>query len=401
MEQSPTEPTEPIAELAPMPRPHPASHLPAPLRIAVLTGGANTERNVSLSSGTAVVRALRGLGHAVAQVDSASSPIVPDQDPAGSYLTAEVEELELAARPIGPTAAPPPDLEALAVVRRGQEGGVLAPGLLPILALADVVVLTVFGDEGESGAVQRLLDAHGIAYTGPSAEVAELTFHKARTKEALVSHGIVTPAWHVVRRGRIDDDLRGLDIDGPWIVKPEAGGSTIGLTKVDEEDGLHEACVLASAEGQDALIEEFVPGRDFTIGVLGDRVYAVVEAMTERALYDYEAKYTPGLAHKRVPADLPTDQTVELKRLTGEVHRLLGLGDTSSRADFRLTPDGRFTFFETNPLPGLTPTSSYPLSLAGEGVTFPELCEELVLRALRFHDRSVPGDGAGEAGGER
>jgi len=396
VEQSLTGTTEPVAEVAPIPRPHPASHLPAPLRIAVLTGGANSERNVSLSSGTAVVRALRGLGHAVAQVDSASSPIIPDQDPAEAYLTAEVEEVELAARPIAPTAAPPPDLEALAVVRRGQEDGVLAPGLLPILELADVVVLTVFGDEGESGAVQRLLDAHGIIYTGPSPEVAELTFHKARTKQALVSHGIETPAWHVVRRDRIEADLRELDIDGPWIVKPEAGGSTIGLTKVDEPDGLHAACLLASAEAQDALIEEFVPGRDFTIGVLGDRVYAVVEAMTERELYDYEAKYTPGLAHKRVPADLPPEETAELKRLTGEVHRLLGLGDTSSRADFRLAPDGRFTFFETNPLPGLTPTSSYPLSLAGEGVTFPELCEELVRCALRSHGRAAFGDAAGE-----
>jgi len=381
-----------------MPRPHPASHLPAPLKVAVLAGGANTERNVSLSSGTAVVRALRGLGHAVAQVDSASSPVIPDQDPAEAYLTAEVEEDDLAATPMAPTAAPPPDLEALALVRRAQEGGVLAPGLLPILELADVVLVTVFGDEGESGAVQRLLDTHGIAYTGPSAEVAEFTYHKARTKEALVAHGIETPAWHVVRRDRIDEDLGALDIDGPWIVKPEAGGSTIGLTKVEDPDGLKEACVLASAEGQDALIEEFVPGRDFTIGVVGDRVYAVVEAMTERDLYDYEAKYTPGLAHKRVPADLEPDQTSELKRLTGEVHGLLGIGDTSSRADFRLRPDGRFTFFETNPLPGLTPTSSYPLSLAGEGVRFPELCEELVLRALRAHGRSTV-DGAGE--GER
>ncbi|MEX2550651.1 MAG: hypothetical protein WD638_10515 [Nitriliruptoraceae bacterium] len=379
-----------------MPRPHPASHLPLPLKVAVLAGGANTERNVSLSSGTAVVRALRGLGHAVAQVDSASSPIVPDQDPAEAYLTAEVEEDGLAATPMAPTAAPPPDLEALAVVRRGQESGVLAPGLLPILELADVVLVTVFGDEGESGAVQRLLDAHGIVYTGPSAEVAEFTYHKARTKEALLAHGIETPAWHVVRRGRIDEDLPALEIDGPWIVKPEAGGSTIGLTKVEDPDGIAEACALASAEGQDALIEEFVPGRDFTIGVLGDRVYAVVEAMTERELYDYEAKYTPGLAHKRVPADLEPEQTAELKRLTGEVHRLLGIGDTSSRADFRLTPEGRFTFFETNPLPGLTPTSSFPLSLAGEGVTFPQLCEELVLRALRAHGRGVPGDQDGD-----
>jgi D-alanine-D-alanine ligase len=379
-----------VEEPTVMPRPHPASMLSAPLRIAVLTGGANSERNVSLSSGEAVARALRGLGHAVALVDSAASPVVPHQDPTEAYLTAEVEEGALAGTPMAPTPTPPPDLGSLAEVRESQTAGVLAPGLLPVLAVADVVVLTVFGDEGESGATQRLLDAHGLAYTGPSAEVCELTFHKAQAKTVLAGHGILTPEWHVVRRAHLREDLAALELAGPWIVKPEAGGSTIGLSKVEEADGLHAACLLACAEGQDALIEVFVPGRDVTIGVLGDRVYAVVEAMTERDLYDYEAKYTPGLANKRVPAHLDPEQTAEVQRLTWEVHRLLGIGATSSRADFRLLPDGRFTFFETNPLPGLTPTSSYPLSLAADGITFPRLCEELVIRALITHGRTVP-----------
>lgn len=382
MPGSRTRDDEVLEELAPQPRPHPASILDRPLRIAVLTGGANSERNVSLSSGEAVARALRGLGHAVALVDSAAAPVVPDQDPSGAYLTAEVDEEDLAATPVAPTAAAPPDLAALRQVRAEQQDGVLAPGLLPVLVAADVVVLTVFGDEGESGATQRLLDAHDIAYTGPSAEVCELTFHKAWTKEALAPHGIATPAWHVVRRDHLEEDLATLEVDGPWIVKPEAGGSTIGLSHVDDPGELLAACELATAEGQDALIEAFAPGRDFTIGVLGEQVFAVVEAMTERELYDYEAKYTPGASNKRVPAALDPGETAEVRRLTGEVHRLLAIGDTSSRADFRLQPDGTFTFLETNPLPGLTPTSSYPLSLAADGVTFPQMCEELVLRAL-------------------
>jgi D-alanine-D-alanine ligase len=376
-------------ELTPVPRPHPASILPRPLRLAVLMGGANSERNVSLSSGVAVVRALRGLGHAVAQVDSASPPIVPDEDPDAAFLTSEVEEEDLADTPIAPTATAPPDLDALAQVRSQQRAGVLADGLLPILERAEAVVLTVFGDEGESGATQRLLDERGIVYTGPSADVCELTFDKARTKELLAAHGILTPAWQVVRREHVDEDLAALEVAGPWIVKPVAGGSTIGLSHVEDAVDLAAACALASAEGRDALIEEFVPGRDFTIGVLGDRVAAVVEAMTDRELYDYEAKYTPGASRKRVPADLTPEETAEVQRLTGDVHRLLGIGDTSSRADFRLGPDGRFTFFETNPLPGLTPTSSYPLSMAGEGMTFPHLCEELVLRALRSRGRGA------------
>jgi D-alanine-D-alanine ligase len=363
-------------------RPHPSSQLDRSLRIAVLAGGANTERNVSLSSGLAIARALRGLGHAVAVVDSASSPVIPDEDPLAAFLTTEVEESDLDDGPVAPSAAQAPDLGALRVVRAQQIDGVLAPGLLPILQCADVVFVTVFGDEGESGATQRFLAAHGLVHTGPSAEVCALTFDKAETKQVVRSHGIDTPDWHVVARHGSAEDLAGLTIEGPWIVKPVAGGSTIGLSYVDDAAALPAACVLASAEGQDALIERFVPGRDFTIGVLGDRVYAVVEASTDRALYDYEAKYTPGAARKQVPADLPDAQTVEVQQLTAQVHQVLGIGDTSSRADFRLGPDGRFMFFETNPLPGMTPTSSYPLSVGGAGVTFPELCEELVVRAL-------------------
>ena len=365
-----------------MARPHPASQLDRPLRIAVLTGGANTERNVSMSSGLAVARALRGLGHAVAEVDSASSPVLPDQDPQTMFLTTEVAASDLADVPIAPSAVQAPDLDALHQVRAQQIDGVLAPGLLPILQAADVVFVTVFGDEGESGATQRFLDRQGIPYTGPSAEVCERTFDKAVTKEIVSAHGILTPEWHVIRRGAVDDDLASLTVAGPWIVKPVAGGSTIGLSHVEHAGDLRAACALASAEGRDALIERFVPGRDVTIGVLGDRIYAVVEARTDRELYDYEAKYTPGASRKQVPADLSPEQTAEVQRLTAQVHQVLGIGDTSSRADFRLGTDGRFTFFETNPLPGMTPTSSYPLSVGGAGVTFPELCEALVARAL-------------------
>lgn len=379
-----------LHELEPIDRPHPASALDVPLRIAVLAGGANSERNVSLSSGTAVVRALRGLGHAVAQVDSAAEPVVPGQDPAEVFLTAEVAAEDLSDRPDAPTAVAPPDLEALEQVRATQHEGVLADGLLPILAQADVVFVTVFGDEGESGATQRLLGRHGLVYTGPSAEVCELTYDKAATKQVLADRGIATPAWHVVRRGHVEEDLAAVAIDGPWIVKPVAGGSTIGLSYVDDADGLPTACATASAEGRDALIEEFVPGRDFTIGALGDRVFAVVEAITDREIYDYQAKYTPGESRKQVPAELSEQQTAELRRLTRTVHQVLGIGDTSSRADFRLGPDGRFMFFETNPLPGMTPTSSYPLSTRADGIEFPQLCEELVIRALRRAGRSTP-----------
>ena len=372
-----------------IPRPHPGFSLPEGLRIAVLAGGANTERNASLSTGTAITRALRSVGHAVAEVDSVQAPAVPFRDPSDAFLTTEVEAEDVVVTPVAPSAATPPDLESLARARAGQEEGVLAPGLLPILRAADVVFVTVFGDEGESGRTQAFLEARGIAYTGPSPEVCELTFDKARTKEALAAEGIDTPAWHVVRRTHVEEDLRGLDVPGPWIVKPVGGGSTIGLSKVTDPDELPAACVKAGAEGRDALIEEFVEGRDLTIAVLGDQVFSVVEPTTEREVYDYAAKYTPGESRKEVPADLSPEQTDEVRRLTAETHRILGIGDTSSRPDFRLSEDGRFLFLETNPLPGMTARSSFPLSIGAEGYTFPWVCEWLVAAALRRAGRPL------------
>ena len=377
-----------------MPRPHPSSTLGAPLRIAVLMGGGNTERFGSLSTGTAIARALRWVGHAVAAVDSAQAPLITDRDVAHAFTTAEVEEDDVPQAPVSPTVAAPPDLEMLAQVRAQQDEGVLAHGLLPVLQAADVVFVTTFGDEGEMGNTQRYLDTYGIVYTGPTADVCELTFDKARSKEVVAAHGIDTPAWHVVRRDHIEQDLAALDMPGPWIVKPCGGGSTIGLSKVTEPAGLADACRLAVAEGQDAIIEEFVPGRDLTIAALGDRVFAVVEPISKGDIFSYEAKYTPGEGRKECPAELTPEQTAEVRRLTGLTHHALDIGDATSRADFRLTPDGRFLFLETNPLPGMTPRSSFPLSAAAEGVTFPELCEDIVVRALRRAGRSVMEPGA-------
>src|SRR5699024_5614316 len=246
-------------------------------------------------------------------------------DPEDVFLTAEIDAEDLSDTPDAPTATTPPERESLLEVRARQVDGVLAEGLLPILKAADIVFVCVFGDEGEAGNTQRLLDAHGIRHTGPSADVCALTYDKAATKQVLVAHGVHTPPWHVVRRGHAASDLEEFSLPGPWIVKPVAGGSTIGLSYVEDVSELPTACVRASADGEDALIEVFVAGRDFTIGTLGEHVFTVVETVTDRPLYDYEAKYTPGESRKQVPANLTQEQTAEVVALTAEVHRVLGI----------------------------------------------------------------------------
>lgn len=347
------------------------------MRIAVLMGGANTERHVSLSSGLAVGHALRSLGHAVAEVDTAT-PV--GGDPAERFSAGE--PTVVSDRPVAPTAAAPPPADELARLRAAQGPGFLAPGVLEVCRAAEVVVVCVFGDEGEAGATQAELARHGLAHTGPPADVCARTFHKAAAKRAVAAAGVRAPDGHVVRRAHPDADLAALALPGPWIVKPEAGGSTIGLSLVTDPAELPAAVDRATATGGDALVEACVEGRDVTIGVLGDRVFPAVEIVTHRELYDYTAKYRPGGSEKRVPAAISDAQHAELQRLARTVHDALGIGATSSRADFRLDPAGRWWFLETNPLPGLTPTSSYPISAAAGGLPFPALCAELVRLAV-------------------
>lgn len=358
-------------------------------------GGANTEREVSLSSGLAVAAALRKRGHRVAEVDSAIPRNDPDAPADAAFQTYEERDRSAIATAIPTPGATPPDLTDLAQLRARQDRDVLAPGWLPVLAQADVVFITVFGDEGESGASQAYLAEHGIAFTGPSPDVCALTFDKRATKQVMERHSIATPRWHVVRRDRVGQDLAAMALPGPWIVKPVAGGSTIGLSFVSDRTDLAGAVAAATAAGVDALVEQFIEGRDFTIAVLDDEVFDVVQTSTERDLFDYAAKYTPGLAVKKTPADLTPEQMDRVRGLAGRVHDALGIGNASSRSDFRLDPEGRFWFFETNPIPGMTPTSSYPISAAPKGLTFPQLCHEFVVRALANHqpDRRTAVDG--------
>lgn len=343
-------------------------------------GGANSERNVSLSSGLAVAHALRSLGYAVAEIDSAT-PLSWTAGGVDALFTVD-EPTVTSNRPVAPTAAAPPTAEELARLRAGQEEGVAAPGVLEACRAADLVFVTTFGDEGEAGTTQAWLDRHGIAFTGPSADACAVAFDKARTKEVVAARGVRVPAGHVVRRSHAEGDLRALSITGPWIVKPLAGGSTIGLSRVEDPAALPAAVARATAGGCDALVETCVDGRDLTIGVLADRVFPVVEIVTDRALYDYAAKYTPGASRKRVPPAITDREHAEVSRLARTVHGALGIGATSSRSDFRLDAQGRAWFLETNPLPGMTPTSSYPISTAAGGLAFPELCHRLVQLAV-------------------
>jgi len=341
------------------------------MKVAVVLGGTNEERNVSLATGRAVVAALRERGHEVVAVDPAHGAVPPEE-----------EDRMLG----GAVGSDPPGLEELARLGSSSVGSALAE--LPAIRRADVVFLALHGEFGEDGTIQGLLDLARIAYTGSGCLGSAVAFDKRISKELLVQGGVPTPAW-TPTSAPSDDVVQTLGL--PLIVKPASGGSTVGLTFVRAAEDLESAMVLAARYDDDVLCEEFVPGRELTVAVIEGEAMPPVEIIPSHEIYDYECKYTAGMSRYEAPANLSPDETTRLQDLAVRAYRILR--QTSySRIDFRRASDGSFWCLEANSLPGLTSTSLVPKAAAAAGIAFPELCERIARSAVsRANDGSERG----------
>ena len=307
-----------------------------PLRILVLKGGDSSEREVSLSSGGRVTAALRARGHAVTEAD-----------PAG---------------------------DALAV--------------LPAARAADVVWLALHGGAGEDGTIQALFDLTGVRYTGSGHLASALAMDKDLSKVVLRAAGVPTADWWMLRAGDGVDwqapeyaprAVAALQL--PIVVKPSKQGSTVGLSIVKATEALRPAIAEAFRHDDEVMLEAYVPGRELTVGILGDWVMPVGEIIPKHEIYDYECKYTAGMAEELFPAPLPPAVRDEAQRLTRVAYAALKL-QGCARIDFRLHPDGALYCLEANTLPGMTGTSLVPQAAQADGIGFPELCERIALDAL-------------------
>jgi D-alanine-D-alanine ligase len=354
--------------------------MPAPLidslRVTVLLGGVSAERDVSLSSGLRIAAALRERGH-----------VVQCLDPVDGVLPREREQALLAAG----VGSNPPSLETLA----GLAAQSLSPSLAlqPELTQADCLFLALHGGQGEDGTVQALLDMAGIPYTGSGHLASALAMDKHLSKVLLRAAGVFTADWIMAPASAATDD-RALDAEAvgrelgwPLIVKPSKQGSTVGLAIVREPAALAPAVQEAFRYDDQVMIERFVPGRELTVGILGDQVLPTIEIEPVKELYDYECKYTPGMAREFV-AELDSGIQATLADQARRAFSALTLSGYA-RIDFRLDPDGRPWCLEANTLPGMTPTSLIPQAAAAAGVLFPELCERIVQLALSSHGRPL------------
>ncbi|MGV3709040.1 MAG: D-alanine--D-alanine ligase family protein [Gemmatimonas sp.] len=347
------------------------------MNITVLLGGVSAERDVSLSSGLRIAIGLREKGHTVTCLDPAEG------------VLSRAKEDELLASGVGTT---PPSLEALAGLREQS----LSPklGTMPEIVNADCIFIALHGGQGEDGTVQAILDMTGVPYTGSGHLASALAMDKHLSKVVMRAAGVSTADWLMAPHPSTGRELLAEDVGTflgwPVIVKPSKQGSTVGLSIVRNPSELAHAIREAFRFDDEVMVERFVAGRELTVAVLGGKTLPAIEIEPVKELYDYECKYTPGMAREYV-AELTTETHALLAEQALKAFDALKLRGYA-RLDFRLDPNGQSWCLEANTLPGMTPTSLIPQAAAASGVLFPELCERIVQLALppRSGDGAAP-----------
>jgi len=336
------------------------------MKVLVLAGGDSNERAVSLNSGAAVFGAVQRLGHEALAIDPATGRSLVGPD--GQYLIPD------GAGAAGAIAATPSQSLATTLVR------------FDFLDV-DAVFIALHGGAGENGSIQNLLDLSGVVYTGSGMAASAVAMNKAMTKRLMQAADIPTPRWALCKLDS-PDDIAPLTarIAGafkpPLIVKPNDGGSTIGLTKVSESEQIPKALKAALEHSYSVLVEEYIQGREVTVTVFEGRAYPVVEIRPKSGLYDYESKYTKGRSEYLAPAPINPETAARLQdcavRLYDEIE-----GAGLARVDFMLRDDGRYYCLEINTRPGMTALSLAPMAMKVEGIDFDRLVQMELEVALR------------------
>jgi D-alanine-D-alanine ligase len=329
-------------------------------RIALLTGGSTPERTVALAGAAKVSAALRGRGHEVTVFDT----IEPGP------LDAELERQRLG-QAVGTR---PPSLAELRELEAREDLPALVAG---DLGCHDAAFLVLHGRQGEGGEVQELLEAAGIAFTGSDACGSRLAMDKDESKRRLREAGVPTPDWVCWPAGQPEIGELGL----PLIVKPSRVGSTVGLSLMSDPSELDAAVGKALTFDDQVILERFLPGREYTAGVLDGQALRVGEIVSPGEIFDFHSKYTPGRAQEVFPAEIDEDLENRFRELALAAHEALELRDFS-RVDFRLDATGSPCCLEVNTLPGMTPTSLLPQSAAVVGISFEDLCDRMIDLAL-------------------
>ncbi len=341
------------------------------MNIIVLCGGLSTERDVSISSGTCVARALRERGHKAVLVDLFFGYSGTYNDPR-EVFDLPAEDFSYS---VGEAA---PDLEAVRAARKSGEGRI-GENVIELCRAADIVFLALHGEEGENGKLQATLDLYGVRYTGSGYLGSALAMNKSLSKKLFRMGGVPTPEGITVHRG----ETPYADVGFPCVVKPCSGGSSVGTSIVEQAGDYPKALEEAFRYEDAVIVERFVRGRELTVGVLDGEAMPVIEIIPKSGFYDYKNKYQAGLTEEICPAPLTPEETAAVQALAVRVSEVLMI-DAYSRADFLMDAEtGVFYCLEANSLPGMTPTSLIPQMGRAMGMSFGEVCDRIIEASLK------------------
>jgi D-alanine-D-alanine ligase len=325
------------------------------VKIAVLFGGTSEEREVSIASAAQIIPTLRRLGHDVSAVDTATG-----------RLDSAAERRLLAS---GVAPEPPSDAQIASI--RGRAIALSASAFN--IGEIDLVFLALHGGAGEDGRIQAMLDLAGLPYTGSNHIASAAAMDKDLSKRLFRSVDVRTPNWLMAPSTA---DAVEHALGWPVVVKPNKQGSTVGLTVVREPSRLQAATDWAGAFDSEVMLEAFIAGREFTVGILEGEALPVGEIITPGEVFDYQSKYQAGGAREVFPADIVPAESRQLQQLALRAHAVLKLG-AYSRIDFRRDDKGRYWCLEANSLPGMTATSLLPQAAKAAGIEFPELLDRI------------------------
>ena len=346
------------------------------MKIVVLAGGISSERDVSLSSGATIYRALKERGHQAILLDAYLGYEWEDRQEAEN-ISGIFESGRDWAGELGGVAEDNPDISQIRALRPDGDKNFFGPNVIRLCQAADAVFMALHGADGENGKVQACFDLMGITYTGTDYVSSALCMDKGITKEIFACHGIPTPAGFRMKRGE-----KGGKVSFPCIVKACCGGSSVGVCIAMKEEDYAGALEEAFRYDEEVIVEQYIAGREFSVGVMDGRALPVIEMAPLAGFYDYKNKYQPGRTVETCPAQLSPEKTREIQEYAQKAFAALRL-KSYARMDFRMSPQGEIYCLEANTLPGMTPTSLLPQEAAAEGVCFGELCEKILEEALK------------------
>ena len=339
------------------------------MNIVVIAGGTSSERDVSIVTGKMVTESLRRNGHNANMIDVFLGS--KEYDTAEEFFVAK-NDLDILANELKEASA---DIITVIEKRSKKGKGFFGSNVLEYCKAADLVFIALHGSNGEDGKVQAVFDLLGIKYTGTDYISSAISMNKQLTKKMLIVEGVPMPKGIMLKRGHKIEY-----VPYPCVVKPCCGGSSVGVSIANDEEEFVKAVEEAFSYEDEIVVEEYVKGREFSVGVIDGKALPIIEIEPLEGFYDYKNKYD-GSTKETCPADLPEDVAKQMQRYAEMACEIVGI-KTYARVDTLLNEEGQIFCLEINTVPGMTPTSLLPQEAAAVGMSYDELTEKIIELSL-------------------